>query len=55
MPVAETVEMTGGVRSALLTVTATAAEVVELPAASRATAVRACDPFALAEVFHGTE
>jgi hypothetical protein len=36
----------------LLTVTVTPAEVVELPAASLATAVRVCAPFAAFEVFH---
>src|SRR3954451_11238150 len=44
----------GGVASTLFTVTATAPAVVVLPAASRATAVSACDPFAEVVVFHET-
>ena len=43
------------VGDALSTVTVTAAEVVTLPAASRATAVRLCDPLLADVVFHGTE
>ena len=35
--------------------TATAADVVVLPAASRATAVRVCEPFAISRVSHETE
>src|SRR2546427_9969594 len=50
---AVTPESTGGVRS-LLTVTETAAEVAVLPAASRATAVRVCEPFGTAVVFQAT-
>src|SRR5262249_55460772 len=42
----------GGVVSALLTVTVTPADVVRLPAASRATAVSACEPLATVVVFH---
>ena len=42
----------GGVLS---TVTATAAEVVVLPAASRATAVRVCEPSATLVVSQATE
>src|SRR2546425_10428983 len=50
---AVTPESTGGVRS-LLTVTETAAEVAVLPAASRATAVRVCEPFGTAGGFQAT-
>src|SRR6185436_7225910 len=42
----------GAVVSALLTVTLTAADVVVLPAASRATAVNVCRPLAVIVVFH---
>jgi hypothetical protein len=45
----------GAVVSVLLTVTVTVDEVVEFPAASRATAVRACEPFERPAVFHDTE
>src|SRR6266849_72305 len=41
--------------AALDTVTVTGAEVARLPAASRATAVSACDPFATLVVSQGTE
>jgi hypothetical protein len=46
----------GGVVSEppLATVTVTGAEVVRLPAASRATAVRACEPLVAVVVFQGT-
>src|SRR5688572_13206148 len=44
----------GGVLS-LATVTVTGAEVVRLPAASRATAVRVCEPLVVVLVFHGAE
>src|SRR5437667_358431 len=44
-----TAESTGGVRS-LATVTVTVAEVVVFPAASRATAVRVCEPLLTAVV-----
>src|SRR5207249_4939655 len=40
---------------ALDTVTVTAAEVVRLPAASRATAVRVCEPLATVALFQATE
>src|SRR3954465_1209452 len=40
---------------ALLTVTTTGAEVIEFPAASRATAVIVCDPFPTCVVFHVIE
>ena len=53
-PLAATAEMTGGVVSTLLTVTATAAETVTLPAASRATAVRLWLPLAAVVVFQVT-
>ena len=43
----------GGVLS-FDTVTVTAADVVTLPAASRATAVRLCDPLLADVVVHGT-
>src|SRR5439155_322082 len=47
------IDTVGGVPSTLLTVTLTAADVVELPAASRATAVSVWTPFAVwASVFH---
>src|SRR6185295_17755739 len=42
----------GGVASTLLTVTETGADVVELAAASRATAVSTCVPLAIVVVFH---
>src|SRR6266705_317473 len=42
-------------RTALDTVTVTAKEVARLPAASRATAVRICEPLATAVVFQDTE
>src|SRR5687768_802335 len=44
----------GGVLS-LATVTVTGADVVRLPAASRATAVRVCEPLVVVLVFHGAE
>src|SRR5687768_6719090 len=44
----------GGVVS-LATVTVTGADVVRLPAASRATAVMVCEPLVVAVVFQGTE
>ena len=45
----------GGVVSAFDTVTVTADEVVRLPAASRAVAVRVCEPFPTVVVFQETE
>src|SRR5881296_1638411 len=51
---ARTAEIRGGVTSLLLTVTVTVAEVVVLPAASRATAVRVWEPLAAAVVVHET-
>ena len=45
-------EITGGVVS-LLTVTVTALEVAEFPAASLATAVSVCDPLVTLVVSHG--
>ena len=48
---AATPEITGGVES-FDTVTVTAVEVLEFPAASFATAVSECDPAAAAVVFH---
>src|SRR5439155_9674857 len=47
------IETVGGVVSALLTVTVTAAEVVVLPAASRATAVSVWLPVVAVVVSHG--
>src|SRR5438132_11366275 len=51
----ETDEMTGGVTSPLLTVTLTPADTVELPAASRATAVSVCGPLTAAVVVQRIE
>src|SRR5678815_3520724 len=48
------IDTLGAVES-LLTVTVIAVEVVRLPAASLATAVRMCEPFAVAVVFQVTE
>ncbi len=45
----------GAVVSVFDTVTVTADEVVRLPAASRATDVRACEPLLTVVVFHETE
>ena len=45
----------GGVVSAFDTVTVTAEEVVRLPAASRAAAVRVCEPLPTVVVFQETE
>jgi len=50
---AVTPESTGGVRS-LFTVTVTAADVAELPAASLATAVRLCAALVVVVVFQET-
>src|SRR5687768_6528576 len=47
--------LTVGAVLSLATVTVTGAEVVRLPAASRATAVSVCDPFVAVFVFHGAE
>src|SRR2546428_3219074 len=47
MPEARIAEISGGVTSLFATVTVTGAEVVELPAASRATAVRVWEPLAV--------
>src|SRR5687767_14143058 len=47
--------LTVGAVLSLATVTVTGAEVVRLPAASRATAVRVCEPFVVLLVFHGAE
>src|SRR5439155_5912905 len=51
---ADTEEMTGGVVS-FTTVTLTGAEVALLPAASRATAVKVCEPFEAEVVFQEIE
>ena len=48
------IETAGGVVS-LLTVTVTGEEVVRFPAASRAMAVRVCEPLEAVVVFHGME
>ena len=51
----EAIETVGAVVSLLvelLTVTVTVDDVVRFPAASRATALRECDPFEALEVFH---
>src|SRR5438445_9232712 len=48
----EEIEMVGGL---LYTITLTAAEVVVLPAASRATAVKLCEPLLAVVVFQETE
>src|SRR5262249_5394634 len=48
------IDTVGGVESTLLTVTDTGADVVLFPAASRATAVSTCAPFAAVVVFHET-
>src|SRR6266849_8457376 len=45
----------GGGGGALLTITVTDAEVVRLPAASRATAMMVCEPLAAPVVFQETE
>ncbi|HEY2824220.1 MAG TPA: hypothetical protein VGI83_01615, partial [Gemmatimonadales bacterium] len=45
----------GGGGGALFTVTVTVAEVVRLPAASRATAAMVCEPLAAPVVFQETE
>src|SRR5437762_222289 len=50
----EVTETDGGVVS-LKTVTVTAADVVRLPAASRAIAVTVCEPLVALSVFHWTE
>ena len=52
-PEADTAEMMGA--GLLLTVTVTGADTVELPAASRATAVKVWDPLAAPVVFHDKE
>src|ERR1700693_3315968 len=49
------IDTVGGVVSALLTVTLTAAEVVVLPAASRATAVSVCAPLVAVVLFQVIE
>ena len=54
-PLAGDVRLTVGGVLSFDTVTVTAADVVTLPAASRATAVRLCDPLVAVVVFHGTE
>ena len=48
----ELIETAGGTVSALNTETVTPADVVRLPAASRATAVSVCVPFAVSVEFH---
>src|SRR6266511_1208801 len=53
IPDAWSAEITGALRS-FATVTAIEAEVCELPAASRATAVRLCEPLAAPAVFQVT-
>ena len=54
-PLAGDVRLTVGGVLSFDTVTVTAADVVTLPAASRATAVRLCDPLLAVVVVHGTE
>src|SRR5882762_5252876 len=46
---------TDGAMVSLKTLTVTAADVVRLPAASRATAVTVCEPLLAVSVFHGAE
>src|SRR5437762_4803490 len=56
--VGDVIDTVGGVVSGgapFETVTATATEVARLPAASRATAVRLCEPLLAVVVFHETE
>jgi hypothetical protein len=54
-PLGDVMLTVGGVVSAFDTVTVTPDDVVLFPAASRATAVRVCDPLLVVVVFHETE